>query len=256
MIDIHSHILPGIDDGAASLQVSRDMLAASAAAGFNTIIATPHLVNQLQPDYLRAIRSALDQLQPYAQAAGITLLQGFEIRLNPDLPRQLLRGDPIALESTNVILLDLPFTAWPPFTDDIFFQVQAAGYRIVLAHPERYPAIQEDPNIAVHLVERGIILQLTIGSLGGIHGRTARRTAEELVRLGTVQLVATDAHSAGDRMAAVPAGINRLRDLLGTDQLQDLLAIGPGALLSGVPLPAPVRPINRTWTSRLPFRRR
>jgi protein-tyrosine phosphatase len=256
MIDIHSHILPGIDDGAASLQVSRDMLAASAAAGFTTIIATPHLVSRLQPDYSRSIQSALEQLRTYAHEAGITLLQGFEIRLNPDLPRQLLRGDPIALDSTNAILLDLPFTAWPTFTDDILFQVQTAGSRIVLAHPERYSAIQENPNLAVHLVERGIILQVTIGSLSGIHGRTARRTAEELLRLGTVQLAATDAHSAGDRMAAVPAGIDRIRELLGEEQLQDLFVVGPGALLSGAPLPAPVRPITRSWTSRLPFRRR
>jgi protein-tyrosine phosphatase len=241
MIDLHSHLLPGIDDGAPTLDVSLAMLDAYVANGFRTVTTTPHLMNRLDATYRERVEKAFAQVEPHASERGISLVRGFEIRLSPDLPQQLAQGDLIAYEGTRVVLVDLPFTEWPLYADSILFGVQTAGYRVVLAHPERYPAIQADPAKADDLVGRGIVLQVTIGSFSGAFGKRAKRAAEALLERGVVQVLATDAHSAGHRMAAVPSGMRRLEELLGPDQLQRLLIEAPATLLNDE---APLAPVH------------
>lgn len=256
MIDLHSHLLPGIDDGAPSLDVSIAMLDAYVANGFRTVATTPHLMQRLDHTYATQVRDAFAQVEPHATERGISLVRGFEIRLAPDTPEQLRRRDPIAIDETDVVLVDLPFTEWPLYADSTLFAVQTTGARVLLAHPERYPAIQEDPSKADELVGRGIALQVTIGSFSGAFGKRAKRAAEGLLERGVVQLLATDAHSAGHRMAAVPAGLERLRALIGEEGIRQLLVEAPAMLLNGDPLPPPVRVPERSWRDRLVIPRR
>lgn len=251
MIDIHSHLLPGVDDGAPNLQVSINMLDAYVTNGVRTVATTPHLLGRLDPAYQATIDDAFAQVEPHACERGISLIRGFEIRLEPDVPRQLSGGAPITLDGTNVVLVDLPFTEWPHYADATLFAVQTAGYRVILAHPERYPGIQDDPARAAALVSRGIVLQVTIGSFGGAFGKRAQKCAESLLAQGLIQIAATDAHSAGHRMAAVPAGLERLRDLIGADQLETLTVTAPAMLLNGDAPPPPVRAEARSWRHRL-----
>jgi len=253
MIDLHSHVLPGIDDGAPSLDVSIAMLDAWAGMGFRTVAATPHLTGILQPDYATRVDEAFAAVEPRAGERGIALVRGYEVQLDPGTAAQMAAGAPITLAGSGLVLVDLPFTEWPMYADAALFAVQAAGYRVILAHPERYPGIQENPDKAGELVERGIALQVTTGSLGGAFGKAARRSAEDLLGRGLVHLVATDAHSAGHRMAAVPAGLARLRELVGDEGLRRLTAATPAAILAGHPLPAPVQAAPRPWHRRLAF---
>ncbi len=251
MIDLHSHILPSIDDGAASTQMSLDMLDTASAMGFRTIVATPHLVERLAPAYESRVQDAFRDIQACAHEKGIELISGFEVRLLPDLPKRLLCGEPIALGQSRAVLIDLPFIDWPYYVDNVLFEVQTAGFQPILAHPERYPKIQNDPSIGLKLAERGIALQVTIGSFSGIFGKRAKRTAEELIALGAVHLVAADAHSAGHRLAAVPQGLQRLAELVGDDAFQTLTGASPRALLAGGPFPIPVTGLNRSWPTRI-----
>jgi len=251
VIDIHTHILPDIDDGAASVDVSIDMLDAARAMGVTIIVATPHLTEPLTAEYDADVHRAFLEIESHARERAITLLRGFEIRLTPDLPARLRAGEPVTLGGSDTVLVDLPFIDWPHFADETLFNVQASGYQVILAHPERYPRIQEDPKAGLELVNRGIALQVNISSLAGIFGRTAQRAAEALLELGAVHLVASDAHSAGDRMAAVPEGLGTLRDLVGPEGLRRLALDTPRAILRGQPLPAPVGTQRQTWRDRL-----
>lgn len=255
MIDLHSHVLPGIDDGAPNLDVSISMLDAWVTNGFHTVAATPHLMQPLDASYAAAVDRAFREVEPLAAARGLTLLRGYEVRLSPGVPDQLRRGDMMGLDGTDLVLIDLPFTDWPLYVDDTLFGVQTSGSRIILAHPERYPAIQEDPSKAEELVGRGIYLQVTIGSFSGAFGKRAKKSAESLLERGLVHLLATDAHSAGHRMAAVPAGLDRLRDLIGEGGLHQLTIEAPASLLNGDPPPEPVAMAATTWRDRLPWRR-
>lgn len=242
MIDLHSHILPSVDDGAGSPQVSLDMLDAAGAMGIRTIVATPHLVGRLTPAYDAQVHGAFRLIESHARASGIVLLSGFEIRLSPDLPSRLAQGEPITLNGGKVVLVDLPPIDWPHHVDSTLFEIQTAGFLPILAHPERYTDIQKDPSMGLRLAERGIGLQVTIGSFSGIFGKRAKRAAEELVRLGAVHLAATDAHSAGHRMAAVPEGLRRLNKMVGEVNLQQLAVHTPNALLQDGVLPDPITP--------------
>lgn len=256
MIDIHSHILPDVDDGARNLPESPDIVEAAAAIGFRVIVATPHLANPLTPHYREKISAALKAVRQNAQLENVQILAGFEVRLTPDLGQRLHGDEAITLNGTKVVLIDLPLIQWPHFTESALFDVQLAGFLPVLAHPERYPEIQHDPSIAVRLADRGIGLQATIGSFGQAFGKHAQRCAEELLRLGVVHLAATDAHSTGHRLAAVPTGLRLLDDMIGPEGVRQLLNEGPDMLLHHGVLPEPARPIRRSWASRITSLRR
>lgn len=255
MIDLHCHVLPGIDDGAASIDVSRRMLERARGMGVTTIVATPHLTAPLDERYGGRVAAAYESIAPIARDAGITLVQGYEIRLTPDLTPRLMDGERSTLGWSRAVLVDLACMEFPHFVDDALFAVQTAGFQPILAHPERYPDVQRDPGIAVAFAERGIALQVTIGSLAGIFGKPARRTAEALLRLGAVHLVATDSHSDGRRMQAVPEGLARLRKLLGAEQYRRALLDSPAALLRSDSLPEPLTPLTQGFWSKLPLLR-
>ena len=237
MIDLHIHVLPGVDDGAGDLAETRTMLEQAQALGFHTLVATPHLSGALTPEYATEVVAALAETQALGVEIGVEVRQGFEVMLAPDLMRRLGSGEPITLGGGSAILVELPFSAWPLHTQASLFALQAAGYRPVLAHPERYAEVQRNPGKAIELAERGILLQLNLPSLMGLFGQPARRTAERLLQAGAIRLAASDAHSPGHRYAAVPDGIGRLRELVGDEGVVVLLEETPRAVLEGAVLP-------------------
>lgn len=237
MIDLHLHLLPGIDDGSASIDESREMLAAAHALGFRTLIATPHLMERLQPDEQWRVSAALAAVADEAEPLGMRVELGYEVALMPDLPARLAANEPITLAGSRAILIELPAIGWPTFTESILFALQSAGYRPLLAHPERYRAVQEDPAKALDLVERGIMLQVTFGSFTGIFGKPAKRTAETLLRHGAVHILASDAHSAGHRLMTVAKARAQVAKLAGEQAARAMTVDNPLALLADRPLP-------------------
>jgi len=255
VIDLHSHLLPAVDDGAASAEVTTAMLAKARDTGFSIMAATPHLPGPLSSAYRDRVETAFEQTRALAVAFGVEVRLGYEVALSPDLPDRLERGEPSTLGGGSAVLVDLPFLGWPHHAEETLFALQVAGFQPILAHPERYAEVQRDPRRVAGLVERGVVLQVTISSLAGVFGKAAQRCAEQMLRQDMVHLVATDAHSAGHRFAAVPAGLQRLRELVGDERLAQLVETVPRALLAGDPLPAlsPVSSRNRSdgWLSGL-----
>jgi protein-tyrosine phosphatase len=245
VIDIHLHLLPAVDDGAESPEETRAMLARAHALGFTVLVATPHLPDRLALPYSERVAAAFAIARELAAPENIEVRTGFEVRLTPDLPRRLADGEPITLAGSNAILVDLPFGGWPHHVDATLFAVQTAGFRPILAHPERYVAVQDELERALRLAERGVLLQVNLGSLHGLFGKRAMRAAEALLRAGAVHAAASDAHSAGERYAAVPAGLERLVALVGEAGRDRLLVETPAALLAGAPVP--LAPAGNGW---------
>jgi protein-tyrosine phosphatase len=240
MIDLHLHILPAIDDGAADLAVAASMIMEARKQGYTDLVATPHLVERLSEHYYARVNAAMTSLQPVAAQAGIALHAGFEVILTPDLPRRLERGEPLTLGGSMAILVELPVTVWPTYTEATLFDLQTAGYRPVLAHPERYGTLQRNPEKAMQLAEQGIALQVTTSAIAGLFGKDKQRLVERWLLAGAVSLVASDAHSRGRRMTEVPAALDRIRHLVGADELYRLTTESPRALLNDTPVPLPL----------------
>lgn len=191
MVDIHAHVLPGIDDGAQDARESAEMLKEAAAAGVSILYATPHA--KRRADW-QAIRAAYEATAPLAFRYGIQLRLGFEVlydllvRLDPDeLPHY-------CYQSSKTLLIEFHTQIVPHRWEYTLSALKQAGYRVIIAHPERYRFIQEKPAIAMELRRYGTLLQLDAESLTAKPWDKARRTAQRLLEEGQVSFIASDAH--------------------------------------------------------------
>jgi protein-tyrosine phosphatase len=253
MIDLHSHVLPGVDDGAVDEFESRSMLERWAGFGFTAVAATPHLNGAPAPNYLAEVDDAMDRVSQLATEHGISLISGFEIMLHPGLPRLLESGATLTIGDSNAVLIEVPFMQWPAFTEDTIFNLQAAGFQPVLAHPERYSAVQGNPDLALSLARRGVVLQITYASLVGVLGRTVQRTAEFLLQSESHFILAGDAHSQGQRLISIPRALDRARRLVGEARLSQMTIDNPDALLRSEALDdlAPLQPEQMSRIERM-----
>ncbi len=248
MIDLHCHILPGLDDGAQTLEDSLEMARVAARDGIGTIAATPHAdLWGTQPDRadleLRVgrLQEALD-----AQGIAIQLVSGLENHLTPEL----LSGGIVPLNRTSYALVELPFEEFPHYVEDALFQLQLQGYMPILAHPERNAILRDDPDRLRGLVERGILGQLTAASLLGVFGRRTREASETFLRQGLVHVLATDSHSSsGGRKPVLSEAVGAAARLVGEELAQGLVIATPERILKGetVEVELPIAARSRRW---------
>jgi protein-tyrosine phosphatase len=211
MIDLHLHLLPGIDDGSQTMDQTRAMLKSYSGMGFTRLVATPHLMEPLTPDYYRQALQLLIEVRPVAAEFGIQVDLGFEHLLDPETAARLQAGEPSTLADSRSVLVELPFVGWPQHTGTALFNLRTAGYRPILAHPERYVDAQKNPDLVLDAALQGAVIQITTGSLAGLYGKEPARLAHLLLRdaidRGLPVLFATDAHSNGNRLTTVPSGL-------------------------------------------------
>jgi protein-tyrosine phosphatase len=255
MIDMHSHVLSGIDDGPGSPEGSLEMLRAAAAAGITTVMATPHVSSRYRNDTatIAAAGAALERARGEREA-------GVEVRLGAEVAvTRIAELDP--QELTGLHLGDGPWLlVEPPFTDVIagidatIADLHRLGHRVLLAHPERCPAFQRDPSLLESLVDGGVLTSLTSGSLVGRFGSRPRRLALELLDAGLAHNVASDAHDAVSRPPSIAVELSAT----GRARLEDWLTREvPAAILGGGEIPrrpasapAPRRSRRPSWLRR------
>jgi protein-tyrosine phosphatase len=240
VIDIHCHLLPGVDDGPATMEDSIALAERLALDGVETVVATPH-VSPAYPTSAAAIAAGVAEVRAALTRAGVSLTvrPGAEIsfsllsELDPD------RLGELALGGGDTLLLESPYNAAAPFLESAIFEVQLLGFRVLLAHPERSPHFQESPDRVAALAGRGVLCCVNAGSMRGRFGKTPHRTALELFRRGLVHAVATDAHDLRSRPPALrDAFVAFDGDLPGIlAQVDWYTRDAPAALLSRAPLP-------------------
>ena len=198
MLDLHCHILPGLDDGAPDETVSLAMAAMAADSGVTHIFATPHCnTHSEQKNYRSAsLIDAYRSLQRRIDEAGIPLkiLAGAEVLARGSFFRRLAEGDFMTLNGSRYLLVEFYFDEDPAFMEQCLLEAEAAGLVPVVAHPERYFCVQNAPELAQRWAERGRVLQLNKESLLGGLGERAFDTAALLLRRGAVSAIASDAH--------------------------------------------------------------
>ena len=236
MIDLHTHILPGIDDGAQTLQDAVDMARLFVREGVTAVAATPH-VRDDYPTSADVMLRAVVALQRVLDEEEIplTLLPGAEValdwlaRLDDDELRRLsLAG------SGRYVLVETPYRGWPLELLERLLRLRAAGFTPVLAHPERNPVVQATPSLLGPLVGGGTLVQVTAASLDGRLGTASRNTGHRLLAAGLAHIVASDSHGSRVRQAGMLSAVGAIRD----DALARwLVSDVPNAIARGTDLP-------------------
>jgi protein-tyrosine phosphatase len=253
-VDIHCHMLPGIDDGAKSLDEALAMAEMAVADGIGTIVATPHQLGSHAKNTGEAIRAAATAFQRELERRQIPLqvLPGADVRIEPDLPRKIRTGEVVSLgDHRRHVLLELPHDVYVPL-DRLLADLAATGLVGILSHPERNRGILSQPDVLRPLVERGCLLQVTAASLLGTFGSQPEKLATSLIEQGLVHFVSTDAHSTHGRPPKLRAAFDRIVELAGEDAARDVCCRHPAAVAAGgIVTPGCRRPVRRTWTGWL-----
>jgi protein-tyrosine phosphatase len=238
LIDLHSHILWGIDDGPKELEYSLKMARIYEQAGFSTVVATPHWVDGASwPCSPELIVQRVDELNLAVRARNmaITILPGMEIGLDSNLPGHLENGKLQPLGSSNYVLIETPFLRLPHGWQEIFVKISSSGYKIMLAHPERCHQLAENLHVMDELVHSGVYLQVNFESFLGYAGRKAAQTARRLATDGNIHCLATDSHDHRHRHAGhVNRAAIEIEHLVGQENLRLIAIENPARVLRGL----------------------
>jgi protein-tyrosine phosphatase len=232
MIDIHSHILPRVDDGASSSEETASLLEGFAALGYARVVATPHWAVGM-PVISQAL---IDDIAGMAARRGIALSVARECRIHPNVLDHIERTPQLRVDGGNVVLMELPWGPVPDYAESVFGWVLRAGYRPVLVHPERHAPLWEGNSPLQRLIYAGVLVQVNIGSLTGEHGNGAQERAISLLEKGAVTLVATDIHRVSEIGTAVPHAHTMLNNLVGHQIASILTTSNPQALMDNQPV--------------------
>jgi len=237
MIDIHSHILPGLDDGAETLEASLAMLKIAAAGGTTDIVATPHANTEFafDPDVVAA------KLAELSAAAGdsIRIYTGCDFHLQyENIQDALEHPTKYTINHKGYLLVEFSDLMIFNATGVIFYQLRSAGMVPVITHPERNWLLQKRFESIQRWVMEGACLQVTGQSFLGRFGKHAREFADKLMRAGLVHFVASDAHGAKDRTPDLREAFDYVTDRYGSTRAEQLFVSNPRAALEGKPLPA------------------
>ena len=237
MIDLHCHILPGIDDGPKNLDESLEMARIYIEAGYFQVVATPHHVpGTTWMSSREEIEHKIVELNQALNDEGLNLeiLPGMEIAFDPTIIDLLGNGQLLTLGQSSYVLIEAPFQQFPLGWEQMIFAVLSKGYSILLAHPERCAQLAAGPNLVGRMVESGIYLQVNWDSFLGYNGRQALRMARYMADNGYIHCLATDSHNPIDRHAShVKFAAVKIRKLIGNQNLQLIGFENPQRVLRG-----------------------
>jgi protein-tyrosine phosphatase len=243
MFDLHSHLLPCVDDGAPDLETALQMARCYVDQGVECVACTPHILPGLYCNSGPAIKLAVEKLRLTLDDAGIPLklVAGADNHIVPNFAAGLKSGHLLPLADSAYVLVEPPHHVALVRLEEFFFDILIAGYVPILTHPERLSWVESKYEIIQKLAAKGVWMQITSGSLLGKFGRRPRYWAERMLAEGIVHIVATDAHNMNDRKPDLLQGRGAVERLAGTAEAQHLVVTRPeGALLNRLPQELPV----------------
>jgi protein-tyrosine phosphatase len=233
MIDIHSHIMPEIDDGARSVEEAVEMAEIAARDGIEQMLCTPHMFNGLShnPDPSEIV----DRARDLQDAVGCTLqiLPGNEVHISHEIAEQVKNHRVTLLNERNYMLVEFPQLTVPIDAEDLFYKLQLQSVYPILVHPERNAQIQSRPSIVGSFVESGVLIQMTAMSVTGEFGPAAQRCAETLLRHNCVHFLATDTHRPHRRPPILSKGRDAAARIIGAENARRLVEDNPRCVVNG-----------------------
>jgi len=249
LIDLHCHILPGVDDGAKSLEESLLMARRAVEDGIHTIVATPHTLNGIYINSAGEVTPKVASLQETLSKNHIKLqlYVGADVHLCPHMLELIESGDAGTINNARkYILLEFPSQVVPPKVKDEIFSLKLNGITPIISHLERNPVIQHNIDILYEFIRMGALCQVTAMSITGDFGGIAMQCAERLLRHRMVHVIASDAHSSESRPPALSQAVEAAAEILENyDDAERMVTEVPAAILSGnmpeIPEPIPAK---------------
>ena len=231
---LHLHYLPGVDDGVRDAAEGLALCRELQAIGFEHLVTTPHIRTAMFENDALGLRDYLELDDPLLMTGEElpTLGLGAEHHFDDAVWERLVAGEGLSYPGGHALLVELPEAHMPEGLRDRFYRLRVRGQRVVLAHPERYRVFFERTHAMDPLLDAGALPLLDVMSLVGRYGRVPQRAAERMVEEGTYYAACTDAHRPADA-ETVARGIDRLRELVGDDEVQQLLSTNPRHILAG-----------------------
>lgn len=236
LVDLHCHMLPGIDDGAKTLEQALAMARQAQADGIRSVVLTPHHLNGVYLNPADRIRQAVSAFkkQTLAHGIGVRLFPGSELHLVPELPTELARGQAMTIaDRGRAVLVELPVFSVPIGADQILDELLAMDLTPVIAHPERNRALASDPQRLGDWVERGCLGQVTAQSCTGAFGSGAQQAARTMIGNGWIHVMASDAHRDRRRIPQLGPGRDMVASWTSPELARLLVRTNPKALITG-----------------------
>jgi protein-tyrosine phosphatase len=244
MIDLHTHLLPGIDDGSKSMEQSLEMARIAVDDGITVMACTPHIYPGLYMNDAAGITAGRDKLQRHLDESGINLrlVVGADAHLVPELLSGLQSGRVPTLNNSRYFLLEPSHHIAVPNFDSAVFEIMVAGYMPIITHPERLTWIEDHYSTFVDMAKRGVWLQLTAGAIVGKFGSRAKYWSERLLSDGLVHIIASDAHNTGRRSPQMSEAFEMAVKQMGKQEATRMVLGRPKAILDNIS-PERIKPV-------------
>lgn len=231
MIDIHSHVLPTIDDGARTLKETLTMVEEAKEVGFTDIITTSHFIDG-KYDIDKKDREILINELTDLTSPNVKLHNGAEAYIMPELTSFYDKKTIPTLADSRYVLFELPLNSDVLYADKVILDLVNHGYTPIIAHPERYKTVQKDINRAYNFIDKGALLQCNFGSFNGQYGREAQRVAVGLLKKDKISFLGSDAHRGNSIYLRIEEIITKLEKTVGTEKVEQLTVTNPQKILN------------------------
>ena len=232
MIDIHNHIIQGVDDGSEDLEMSLDMARIYLENGITKVIGTPHYIER--DDFaLSRNKRALEKLREELKKNHLNLevYLGNEIYISMDLLKDIEEERVATLNESRYVLIEFPMREIPIYAESLFYDLLIKGYIPIISHPERYLMIQENPNILFEFIRKGALAQLNLSSLEGFYGKSVRKTSKILLQHKMIHFLGTDSHNNGKRSPQVQKSLRILKSIISPSEYMSMAEENPNSIL-------------------------
>ncbi|MFD1851245.1 tyrosine-protein phosphatase [Oceanobacillus bengalensis] len=238
MIDLHCHILPGLDDGAKSITESLAMGKEAEKEGIEKIVATPHFLHGTQLNSSEVIIEAVHELNEHFKREGIQVevLPGQEITVYENMISDLKNGTLLPInQTTTYVFIELPMNHIPNDMTELLFDMQIEGYKPIIVHPERHAGFRENPDKLYRMVKAGALTQITAGSLVGKFGKEAEHFSHQLIEANLTSFIASDAHHTKKRGFQIRNAFKQVKKRYGNEKVYQLME-NSEAVVNGQPI--------------------
>ena len=233
MIDFHTHILPNIDDGARSIEETFNLIKEAKNAGFESIISTSHYMENYYetdtPEREVWVNAIYENLK--AKNIDIKLYLGNEIYMTDNIIKLLEEGKASTINDTSYVLFEMPLNIEPMNLYDMVYEMIQCKLVPVLAHPERYTFVQQEPELIYDLIQKGVLMQANYGSIIGQYGKKAQMIVKKFFENNMIHFLGTDVHRQNTIYTKMPEILEELGSLIGEDKLEELTTTNPGLAL-------------------------